>query len=142
MPIKAAEPILAATITAALSMGPGAMQPSVAAMIMGGVASAAAMGQQPVPPPVSFIPVIPAGVGAAIQLFTAGMSGPPDVSPTAAILATSVALVAPQVPPAGLATLQQQLEVSMRKGEGAEQSIIATEWAAAIINYYVAGSIV
>ncbi|MCA1800447.1 MAG: hypothetical protein LC687_04130 [Actinobacteria bacterium] len=143
MPIKAAQPILEATIFGALSLGPAANPATVAAMVMAGVGAAAAMGQQPVPFPVNFIPVVPAGVPVATQMFAAiMMSMPPDVAPVSTVMASAVAIVAPQVPPVGLPILQAQLDVSMRKGDAASEAVIAAEWSMAIIDYYVIAGIV
>jgi len=143
MAIASAQSILETQIFMALSKGMGATQEGTAAEIISAVGQAASMGLQPVPAPVNFIPVVASGVAAGISLYTASLrSMPADSSASAAALAQAVSVVAPQVPTSGLGTLETQLDVSMRKGNAAEQSVIAAEWSVAIIGYYQAGGIV
>lgn len=137
MPIQPMRPVLQAEILQALSF-PIPLEPVVALGIIKGVVNLASAGVFPTTPPT---PIIPAGFAPAFTtLFGVLKLKPPDKSITAQGFATAIQLVAPQVPPTGLAALRQAIENTLRKDPPEPQ--LAAELAGAITNYYLAGGVI
>ena len=136
MPIKPMEPVVETEIFLALT-SPFPLSPVVATQVIKAISSQAAAGVFPGTPP---IPIIPAGFPAALATYIAVLElNPPDTSIAALGFAQSVALVAPQVPPSGFATLRQQLQLSLDKNSDERET--ASDWAKAVTNYFTAGGV-
>lgn len=141
MPVAAGFSLLKSQIVAALSLGPAAIPPSVAAIISAAVGTTASMGIYPTAPVPA--PLAAPGVSACNSAIVAALSLGPGAKQklVAQIIAQGVAVTAPLAPPAGLSKLTSTIESALSMDKGAKQSAIAQIIAQGVIVYYSMGGV-